>query len=305
MKNAHLIILLNNSIPFSMNIQDTFEYRLEKWRIEEIFGLKKIVWMITIVLIVLTIPMYLLGRLLANTLTIFNPTTSSVQINKGKFPILEQEQVQIFTYSDGSRNYIQKINNKNSTNSFNTGISPWIYSFATKNANGETIDSGSSSYYILPNVDNYIVGDFNTSGGINFEVTTNTELSTPVNYTDTSELPVLNVSNILNPREIVSTNFIELGFSVLNSSSYKIKNIDCIYLMRNVDSQVIGAGKYTIDELDSKDSKTVKLKYPNPDLGTKTSLEVITQYNYLNPDTLTISLGKKELKNELLPNIQP
>jgi hypothetical protein len=283
-----------------MKIQDTFEYRLEKWRIEEIFGLKKIVWIVVLISLLFLIPVYLLGRALANTLTIFSPTTSQVTINQGTFPELEFEKVQIFSYSDGSRNYLQKIKNKNTTSSLNTGISPWIYSFTTKDANGDTKDSGSSSYYILPNIDNYIVGDFNTAGGVNFEVKTNTELSNAIKTVEQENLPKLNVNNIINPKEIVGSNFIELGFSVLNDSIYKIKNIDCIYLMRNVDGQIIGAGKYTIDELDSKDSKTIKLKYPNPDLGTKTSLEVVTQYNFLNPDTLSISLGKKELRNDML-----
>lgn len=277
-----------------MSVLNSFEYVLERWRYQSFLGLRKIIWFYTILGLLSLFPAFITGTLIGS---FFVAKTSSVAVTKlfTERPNFKLEASTALSYTGDKRGFYAKVSNKIDDTRKTIGYDPWVYKYTISDSTGKVVDQGSHTSYLLPNADSYIVGPVISGKGIKFDVTTDLENSVPTKFDLASsklpEIPVIKVSNTSNP-ELVPDHpeLVKIKFSLNNQSYYTIGTVDCTFIIRNVDNQIIGIGTYAVNNLVRQTIRTVEFNYPAPTLGTNTTLEVYPQFNYLNEENLKLQL---------------
>jgi hypothetical protein len=274
-----------------MNLLDSLDYRLEKWKYQSLLGIRKIVWLYTVIAILALFPMMSIGRLIANTV-ILKPAAVPVTPYSSEAPKFKIEPATALSYGD-KRGFYARVSNKIDDQRKNIGYYPWVYRYAIKDINGKTVVEGTTTSYLLPNADTYIIGPVTDQPGISFEIITDTTRSVAqkfdISRTKLLEIPTVKATNTQTPTPVDNNpNLTKVQFSINNTSNYTINSVDCIFIIRNPDGQIVGIGKYTADDLKKKEIREVSLSYPAPVLGTSATLEVLPQVNYLNEENLKL-----------------
>ena len=277
-------------------VLDSTQFKFEKARAELFWGLKKIVWLFIIVVIVAIVPIYFAGVAAADA---FVPRDSSKpQINEISTirPDYKIDSANVLTYNDGKRGYYVKISNKitNDPIKRDIGYFPWVYDYTIRDSSGTILETTQKVSYLLPNQEMYVIGPISKDPGLQFEVKTNEQKSVPrrfsVKNSPYTTLPVLTVVNkAITKVKKDNSNLVDIGFTVQNTSNYDIKTVDNFFILRSVDSKIIGVGQYTTDNLKANSQQEINLAYPNPNLGTNTSIELIPLYNYLDQENVVLA----------------
>ena len=268
-----------------MKINNSLTYRLYKWRIDKIFGIKKIVWFFLILMSVTLIPTLLLGQFIGKT--VFSKSSAEIEYKTSDLkPDLDIE-TDVYSYRGNERGYIAIINNNS-----DIGYYPWVYTLQILNNRDEVVSENIKSSYLLPNRTNYIVTNIVDSEGIKINVVTDEELSQAINFdldnSTLSELPEVKLQSTGKATLADNNTNILVDFDIQNKSIYKIKEVDLVYNIRNKDDRIIASGKYRVRDLISDEVRNVSLKHPNPKLGTELLIEVIPYTNYLDPNNYSI-----------------
>lgn len=276
-----------------MNLLDSVDYRIERWRYQSLLGVRKIIWMYAFLGLLAFFPAYSFGKLAASTTHL---STKAIKINPKitTSPKFRIEPATALSYGN-QRGFYAKISNKVDDSVKNIGYFPWVYRYKISDINGVPIAEGTNTSYLLPNADTYVIAPVTNEKGINLAITTDTERSVPVKFdlaqSKLLEIPTVAVTNNPDPT-LLSDNpkLMNIRFSVSNTSTYHIRTTDCIFLLRNPDGQVIGIGRYTVPDLKKNEVREVIFTYPTPDLGTTVSIEVIPQVNYLDEENLKLTV---------------
>lgn len=279
------------------NILDSLQYKIEKSRAEVVFGLKRIVWWLLILSLLLMVPAFFLGKISAKIL--INKNLNYPAINKISTlkPDLTIGPSNTLSYSDNNRGYYLKVSNKNGKSDAkkDVGYYPWVYDYVIKNAAGKEVETTQVVSYLLPNHEKYVIGPVSRDSGLKFEIRTNEEKSVPVRFnlqeSPYPELPKIDVINSSIKNDSRTKDLVEISFIIKNQSNYLIKKVDNYFVIRNMDNRIIGVGRYTSDDLDALEQRTISLKYPNPNLGSNTTLEVIPEYNFMDQENLVLRVN--------------
>lgn len=278
-----------------MNLLDSFDYRLEKWRYESFLGLRKIVWLYISIALLAVFPAFSTGRFVANLVTA-RSEQPKVQPFVTDSPNFRIETPSALSYGNNLRGFYARVSNRIDDSRRNIGYSPWVYRYEITDINNTVIESGQATTYLLPNSDSYIIGPVIRQAGINFKITTDTTRSVATKFDLASsrllEIPIVTVANSARP-VINSDNpqLLDIRFSIQNQSLYSIRAVDCIFIIRNPDGQIIGIGKFIAANLNKNEIREIALSYPAPNLGTNASLEVLPQVNYLDEENLKLVIN--------------
>jgi hypothetical protein len=273
---------------------ESWDVNLERWRFQSILGIRKIVWFYCVICVLLTLPTGIIGQVLANVLTprVSNILVQTKQISHPVFTIEPDDAVQ---YEGNKRGFFATVSNQSSTVNTGIGYSRWVYRFALYDINGKALITGRNTSFLLPEDTTYIVGPVTDEQGLKFEINTVKEASTPVEFalatSNLVEIPRVFVTNTVKPETSVDNpNTVQIKFSIENTSVYNIKETECIFIIRDRDSKIIGIGRYITENLASKEIREVNLQYPKPTLGNSDQLEVKTSINYLDPENLVLQI---------------
>jgi hypothetical protein len=277
-----------------MSILDSLDFRIEKWKYQSFIGIRKIIWFYTGITILALFPIFSLSKLVA---TLFTPrgTIPFVTPYSSQAPNFKIEPATALSYGT-KRGFYAKISNKIDDTRKTIGYYPWVYRYAIKDINGKTVVEGTGESFLLPNSDSYIIGPVTDQPGISFEITTDVTRSTAQKFdiaqSKLLELPSVRATNNQAPTPVENNpNLTKVQFTIVNDSIYQLGQVDCIFLIRNPDGQIIGIGKYTAENLKKKEIREVSFSYPAPVLGTTSTLEVIPQVNYLNEENLKLVIN--------------
>jgi hypothetical protein len=277
-------------------ILDSSQFKYEKARAELLWGLKKIVWVFMILTLVLIVPAYYAGTSAANSFISADKEKPLVNQISTVLPEYSIDRANILAYNDGKRGYYVKVSNKITRDPIkrDVGYFPWVYDYTIKDSSGTILETTQKVSYLLPNQDTYVIGPISKDAGLQFEIKTNEEKSVPRRFnlksSQFTELPsVTIVSKAITKVKKDNPNLVDIGFTIRNNSNYDIKSVDNFFLLRSVDAKIIGVGRYTTDNLKANSQQEIALAYPNPNLGTNTSIEVSPQYNYLDQENVVLS----------------
>lgn len=278
-----------------MNLLDSFDYRLEKWRYESFLGLRKIVWLYVGIGLLALFPAYGAGRFVANIVTTRN-TTPIAQPFVTDSPNFRIETPAALSYGNNLRGFYARVSNKIDDQRKNIGYNPWVYRYEITDINNTVIESGQTTSYLLPNSDSYIVGPVIRQSGINFKIITDTSRSIATKFELASsnllEIPIVTVVNSSKPTPSnTNPQLVDIKFSIQNQSLYSLRNVDCTFIIRNPDGQIIGIGKFAATNLAKEEIREISFSYPAPNLGTNATLEVLPQVNYLDEENLKLLIN--------------
>lgn len=275
-----------------MNLLDSFDFRLQKWRYQSVLGVKKIVWFYVAVALLALIPSSGIGNVVASVVL---PKPNPVVVNPliTDAPNFRIDPSTALSYANNKRGFFVRVSNRIDDRLRNIGYYPWVYRYAIKDINGRTVNQGSATSYLLPNSDAYVVGPIISEQGISFEVSTDTTKSVAMRF-DLAQSTLQEIPSIQTSNSSFSVNsnpsLLDISFTLNNSSRYDIGRVDCTFILRNVDQQIIGIGRYSAENMKKSEIRQVKLTYPSPNLGTNTTLEVIPQVNYLDDENIKLNV---------------
>jgi hypothetical protein len=272
---------------------NTLEYRIEKYRVDKFLGIKKIVWAASGIMLVLMVPFYFTGVLIAKY-SIHNASTQRVIRRSEVQPKYTIEEGPTLTYSSGTRGFYSIINNRNNSETSSIGYYPWVYNWVLEDSTNNILEKGTKVSYMLPNTEFYVIGPVTEKPALRYKIETDIVKSVPVSFSIQSsqykEVPTITVINRKQPTlSADNSDSITLGFTLRNATSYNIGAVDAFFTIRNLDSKIIGVGQYTLTNLKAGEIQPVTLTYPNPDLGTNTNIEVLPLVNYLDEENLVLS----------------
>jgi len=276
-----------------MALIDSFDYELEKWKYQSIFGVRKIVLFYTAIALVALLPAYGAGNLIASTVLprTTPPTVTQLVTAQPRFTV---EPASVLSYAGNKRGFFVRVSNRSDEQLRTIGYKPWIYNYVIRDINNVVVRQGTNSSYLLPNSDTYVIGPIITEPGISFEINTDTTRSVATRFelaqSNLQEIPIIETSNSSFQVSTTNPNLLDIRFTLNNTSQYDIRSVDCIFLLRNVDRQIIGIGKFVAEKVNKKEIRQVALTYPAPNLGTNTTLEVIPQINYLDEENIKLNV---------------
>ena len=163
-----------------MNLLDSLDYRLEKWRYQSFLGIRKIVWMYVGIALLALFPAMSVGRLVSN-IVISKNTPITIIPYSTDVPNFRIEPATALSYGN-KRGFYARVSNKVDDTKKTIGYNPWVYRYSIKDINGTTLVEGTNSSYLLPNSDTYVVGPVTDQPGIKFEIVTDTTRSIPQKF---------------------------------------------------------------------------------------------------------------------------
>lgn len=278
-----------------MSVFNSIRFKYEKYKLEKVFGLKKIVWIIIFVTIGLLIPSYFIGNSIAssfykkdqNFLEIFE----SKEIPHPEYTIKEEGAL----VSENEDVVMYKVVENKTTK--NIGYNPWFYTYEVYDLAGNLLQKDKVKSFLLPDEENYIVVPIeknNRDSAVTMEIKTDLDNSIPIDYNPEYKKyygkPDIAVSNKAPfGDEIKTMEYLNINFSVKNRDIVEVKEVEVIYKIRNIDKNIIGIGKYILYDFKPEEEREINLKYPNPKLGTTQTLDLTTiQVNYLDIGNITL-----------------
>ena len=269
-----------------MSYVDKISYTLTKWRYQPIFGLKKILWLIIAITVLLTPIAYWTTNLAVKAATRpqFEDIVQQITIPHPELSIQYPSNPSTLSYENNKRGFYAAVTNKQDVN---IGYNPWVYDYKILDASNRVVEEGTRSSYLLPNERTYVTGPITNAQGLTFEVETNLEKSVPVEFilenSDLTALPQIKVVN-RSFNDLDNDEHVNINFSLSNDTLYDLNKIDAYFLLYNKDDRIIGIGRFKVESMPKGQIEEVNITFPKPSdgLGTINFLEVLPVVNYMD-----------------------
>ncbi len=248
-------------------------------------GVRRNIWIFVIFCLILIFPFYLIGMFLGNTI-------SGVVYDKSD--IVSQKNIEIADYEIGETEVVSLNNGEKDlyvrvSNSLNkeVGFFPWVYTYQVLNKQGEVLDQGENSDYLLPGEVKYVIIRTDSEEASEVRLTDNQD-TTPVFFNQES-------GNIAEPKIVIASNDFEetedgdsllLKINIRNDDILTIKEIDVTYIIRDTRQSVVGIGKTKVRNLKPDESRDLNIKHPKPENRTPNYLEPRWSINYLDENAV-------------------
>ncbi len=274
-----------------MTTFNSLEYKLEKYKYQTIFGLRKITWIIIGMVIILLMPAYLIGFYSADMTQIGKYDTSKEIVNaltesrSVEYKITKKDTLQAIT---GERDLYVKIDTKEDKH---LGYYPWIYTYTIYDRSDKIVKQDTVSSYLLPDEELYLVIPVEETKGIRLEIETNQDQSRIIYYDDSLPQffkdPDIEVKSYSFQPNENNDELFDVEFSLENKNNFvDIGKVDVYYILRSIDKNILGIGKYSFNDFFHNTIKEVSLKYPKPLHGTINSIEIVPVVNFLDIENI-------------------
>jgi hypothetical protein len=273
-----------------MGFSDDLQYRLENISIYFQGGVRRSVLIATGVVLVLLTPAFFTGKFI-----------SSVYANS--YLELKEFAVQpvktIYDYEIGKTNKTMLLDGNsvlylavNNKKNIDVGYYPWNYSVEILDDQGNIITSKQSfSSYLLPNDNKYLV--VNAPGNAT-EMRVLEEPGTIKQNYNPNANPLQSIPNIETDREVVTVDKVNQNMTVYgvlrNRDRRTIRRLDVVYLVRNIEEQVIFAGTASFNNFIRETDREFNItNLPLPQGSEPSKLSILWSVNYLDPNNLSIN----------------
>ncbi len=249
-----------------------------------------------IVTFVMVLPLYNLGKFGADIWDTF-PSNAN---HFSKKDIVHPKVVEIKNPTLSQTNSAPLINGQNYlyisiNNQVNpeVGFYPFVYKMLIYNASGTIIFQKDYSNYLLPGKTKYIVSPPMTEDASTMSVVVDDQATVPINVNPNGDKvyrePKIDIRN-KDVEPIKGTSNLLITASFKNEDKIRIKEMNVLYLVRDLRERVVGIGETTLKNFGPDATQDLSLEYPAPKDRDATIADMQWSVNYLDENNLTLEI---------------
>lgn len=262
-------------------------------------GIRKWVFIAFCVSIILAYPSYLSAISLVNFwfTTSFN-SNHFVAKNIVMSKVLTENELRLDT-----SNYVDLTNGKRLIYTFidnranrDLGYYPFIYKKQVTDRNNNLLVDNIETTYLLPGEAKYISAYTENQNAVAIKIEKQTS-SKPTDYNPKAGVNIKNIELQIRDKSVFAKsndkNTLTLRTSIKNPTSFMIKTVDLVMLIRDSQDSIIGVQNYSFNGLLPDEEREVIVDYPAPKNRTPKSLDVRYTINYLDESNIVANLKKE------------
>jgi hypothetical protein len=263
-------------------------YRLNSLKSYFRGGIRKSIWIIGGVSLVMSVPLYFAGNYASQLYkpSWFNNKQIVLEVanKKNTYKLGLTEAV---TLSNGLQDLYLSVDNKKNTQS---GLSPWVYNLQILDKDNVIIRQDTVRSYLLPGSSTYIIAKNVDPNGVKINIVDDEQtIEAPYNPNLGKlfqEPKIIVTTSTLSPTE--NSDEIRIRAVLKNEDLIKINSIDVMYLLRDNRQDIVGAGTFKLGGLTPGTERELIVDYPKPKDKETKFVEIRWFTNYLDKNNLSI-----------------
>jgi hypothetical protein len=248
--------------------------------------IRKSVIIASVIILVLSIPSYFLGGVIANFSKRFWFDDQSILSSQSQaVGQINVSETQIVELVGGVRDFYVSISNKENRN---IGFSPFNYTIQLLNSSNQVIFQETRSEFLLPDETKFVTLRSTDPQAYRIEILQNNDNSPKIYNPD-------NNSIARNPNiEIRQSRLTELDNGLLqinaqfkNNDIVRIDKVDVLYIIRDTRQSVVGIGNFQFNGFVAGELRDLTITYPKPLNREARIIDIRVRVNYLDDGNFT------------------